>query len=223
MVQLILVIIAFLCIPVLIRFKFKLSYTLLIVACILGVISGIGILSFKDAVLNVFIEPLSRSTILAVVMVSILSGLMKNYNILDKVVESLTLVIHNKKSILMIIPAMIGILIVPGGALLSAPFINNLGDEMELTSVRRAAINLVFRHIAMFMLPYSSGLLIIAASMPDISIPKLILLNLIFVASMIIAGYFIYIKDIKAIDSSPRANLGRNILKLIVYTSPIYI
>ncbi|MBZ2174998.1 DUF401 family protein [Schnuerera sp. xch1] len=52
----------------------------------------------------------------------------------------------------MIIPAMIGVLIISGGALLSAPFIYNLGEEMELSPPRRAAINLVFRHIAMFFI-----------------------------------------------------------------------
>jgi len=222
--QLFAVIISFLFIPILIRLKLKLSTTLLITACILGVISGIGFEAIKSAVFSIFIEFSSLSTVLAVVMVSILSGLMKQYKILDKIVDSLQLVIHNKKSILMIIPAMIGVLIVPGGALLSAPFINNLGEDMGLAPSRRAAINLVFRHISMFVLPYSTSLLIISASMPEISIPRIILLNLIFVTSMTVIGYFLYLRDIKVEKStSSRNDIGKNVLNLLVYTSPIYI
>lgn len=224
MYQLIAVIVAFLFIPILIRLKFKLSNTLLITAGILGIISGIGLESFKESVFSVFIESSSLYTVFAVIMVSILSGLMKYYGILDNIVESMQIVIHNKKAILMIIPAMIGLLMVPGGALLSAPFINDIGEEIGIPPSRRAAINLVFRHISMFILPFSTGLLVIAASMPEISIPKIILLNLIFVTSMTIIGYFLYLRDIKIEKSiASRKDFGKNIIRLIAYTSPIYI
>ena len=149
-----------------IRLKFKLSNTLLITAGILGIVSGIGLESFKESVFSVFLESSSLYTVFAVIMVSILSGLMKYYGILDNIVESMQIVIHNKKAMLMIIPAMIGLLMVPGGALLSAPFINDIGEEIGIPPSRRAAINLVFRHISMFILPFSTGLLVIAASMP---------------------------------------------------------
>ncbi|WFA08646.1 DUF401 family protein [Tissierella sp. Yu-01] len=224
MYQLFATIIAFLCIPILIRFKFKLSKTLLITALVLGMVSGIGIINLKDAFLSVITDKSSLSTILTVAMVTILSGLMKQYRILDKIVESMLIVINNKKVILMIIPAMIGMLIVPGGALLSAPFINNLGEEMGIKQSRRAAINLVFRHISMFILPYSTSLLIISGSMPQINIGQIILLNLIFVISMIIIGYFMFIRDIdfeKSIED--RKDIGKNIVNLIVHTSPIYV
>ncbi len=107
---------------------------------------------------------------MTVIMVSILGGLMNHYKILDKIVETLLLMVRSKKNILMIIPAMIGVLIIPGGALLSAPFINNIGEEIKLTPARRAAINLVFRHITMFILPYSTSLLVVSASIPNINI-----------------------------------------------------
>jgi integral membrane protein (TIGR00529 family) len=225
MYQLIAVIIAFLFIPLLIRFKFKLSNTLLMTAGILGIISGIGIKSIGESVLSVVLDKSSLTTILSVIMVTILSGLMKKYGILDKIVESMLYVIHNKKIILMIIPAMIGMLIVPGGALLSAPFINNLGEEMKVSPSRRAAINLVFRHISMFVLPYSTSLLIISGIMPEISIPRIILLNLIFVISMTVIGYYMYIRDI-TIDTEihyRKDKKSKYILKLLIFTSPIYI
>lgn len=156
-------------------------------------------------------------------MVSIFGGVMKHYNILDEIIDTMILLIRDKKKILVIIPAMIGVLIIPGGALLSAPFIYDLGEEMELSPPRRAAINLVFRHIAMFVLPYSTSLLLISATLPELNIFKLILLNLIFVAAVVILGYFFFLKDIKIVKSPPRENVKHNLLKLIVYTSPIYI
>ena len=224
MYQLIAAIVSFLFIPILFKFKIKLSKTLFITAAILGLTSGIGIDNLKDTILGVFLDSSSLSTVLAVSMVTILGGLMKQYKILDKIVESMTAVISNKKIILMIIPALIGMLIVPGGALLSAPFINNLGEEMDIRASRRAAINLVFRHISMFVLPYSTSLLIISGSMPELNISKVILFNLMYVIPMIVIGYFMFIKDIKyEKEESDNKDKGKNLLALLAYTSPIYI
>lgn len=223
MYQLLSVSISFLFIPLLNRFKLKLSYTLLITSFILGVLSGTGVEAIGLSFINVFYESSSRNTLLTVMMVSILGGLMKHYNILDKIVETIFLLIRDKKKILMIIPAIIGVLIIPGGALLSAPFINNIGEEMKIHPQRRAAINVVFRHMALFLLPYSTGLLIISATLPDINIFRLIMLNLFFVIPTSIIGYFLFIKDIKIEKPFDRKNMGTNLYNLALLTSPIYI
>lgn len=224
MYQLFSVIISFLFIPFLIKKNFGLSKTLLIIAGILGVLSGVGIVAIKDSILSVFLDYSSLSSVLAVAMVTILGGLMNRYNILNKIVESMILVVQNKKAILMIIPATIGMLIVPGGALLSAPFINNLGQEMDIKPSRRAAINLVFRHISMFILPYSTSILVIAATIPDLNIGKLILINLIFVAAMSSLGYMIYIRKIDGNKSKVKEKRTlKSCLDLIAFASPIYI
>lgn len=224
MIQLSAVLIAFLLIPVLGKLKFRLSYTMLISALLLGVISGIGAKSIFESVLAVFTQESSLNTILTVLMVSVLGGLMKHYNILNKIVDSIMLVIPDKRIILMIIPAMIGILIIPGGALLSAPFIYSLGEEMKIPNQRRAAINLVFRHIPMFLMPYSTGLLVISATMPGINISRLIFLNLFYIVPSVIVGYFLYIKGLrKEKIHVSKANLGRNLFNVALYTLPIYI
>ena len=223
MYQLLVVIISFSLIPILIKRKIKLSYTLLIIAAILAIFSNIGIKSATNSVFNVFVNSPSRSTVLTVMMISILGGLMGHYKILEGIVEALEKVIKNKKNILMIIPAFIGLLVIPGGALLSAPFINNLGEELNIAPPKRAAINLIFRHIAMYIMPFSTGLLIVASSFPDLSIGKIILYNMLFVTLIIITGYFLFIKDIKVNVVAKRENLASNLMKLGILTSPIYL
>lgn len=222
MYQLIVVIISFSLIPILIIKKFKLSYTLLIIACILGVFSNIGLSNSINSVASVFINSPTRSTILTVLMVSILGGLMDHYKVLEQIVDAMEMVIDNKKNILMIIPAFIGLLIIPGGALLSAPFINKLGEELDIIPSKRAAINLIFRHIPMFIMPYSTGLLIIASSFPNMNIAKLILYNLIFITIVIFVGFLLFVKDIKAPIQTNRQNITSNLLKLGTLTAPIY-
>lgn len=224
MYQLFAIIVSFLFIPILIKRKFDLSHTLLITAGILALISGVGFKAVVDSILNVFLDYASLSSVLAVGMVTILGGLMKKYNILDKVVESMINVVGNKKATLMIIPATIGMLIVPGGALLSAPFINNLGEEMEISPPRRAAINLVFRHAAIFLVPYSSSLLVTAAALPELNIGRIIQYNLIFLLSMTILGYLFYIKDIDKEKAKVKEKRSlKSFLNLLAYASPVYV
>lgn len=223
MYQLFVIVISFAIIPILIKKKVKLSFTLLITAGVLGILSNLGIKNIFNSILEVFLNSASRATVLTVIMVSMLGGLMGHYSILEKIVSTLEKIIKNKKNILMIIPGFIGLLVIPGGALLSAPFINDLGKELKLSSERRAAINMVFRHIAMFIVPYSTGILIILSSFPQISIMRIIALNFVFISILILVGYLLFIKNIKTEIASKRKDLSKNLIKLTILTSPIYI
>jgi hypothetical protein len=131
-------------------------------------------------------------------------------------------VVGSKKNIIMLIPSLIGMLIIPGGALLSAPFVNRIGEEINMPSPRRAAINLVFRHLTMLLLPFSTSILIISAVLPDISIPFVISLNFIFVICMIILGYVLFLRDVGTYQEVVKERTFSNIKKLVIYTSPIF-
>src|SRR6056297_3168983 len=204
MYQLITAILAFMLIPILIKLKVKLGYSILITSLVLGAVSGIGFKSLTKAILGVFTQMSSLNTILVVTMVSILGGVMKHYQILDIIVKTMQKLIGSKRNIITIIPAMIGVLIIPGGAILSAPFVKKIGGEINLSPARRAVINLVFRHIAMFLLPYSTSILIVTSIMPDISVPLLIGLNFFFVVSIVAAGYLMFCRDIDLGDSKAK-------------------
>jgi len=223
MYQLILAILAFMLIPILIKLKVKLGYSILITSLVLGIVSGIGFKSLTKAILGVFTQMSSLNTILVVTMVSILGGVMKHYQILDIIVKTMQKLIGSKRNIITIIPAMIGVLIIPGGAILSAPFVKKIGGEINLSPARRAVINLVFRHIAMFLLPYSTSILIVTSIMPDISVPLLIGLNFFFVLGIIITGYLMFLRDIDLGNRKAKGSNLSNLRKLIIYTSPIYI
>lgn len=222
MSQIISVIISFLLIPILIRKRVKLSYTLLIAALTLGLLSGVGINAVGSSVLSILRDNSSLTTILTVFMVAILGGIMKHYGLLDKIVNTMVLLIRNKKNILAIVPFLMGFLVIPGGAMLSAPFVNEIGEDLDVPGPRRAAINLIFRHLPMFILPYATQILLVLATVPQIDYPRLILNNLIFVIIIIISGYTIFLKDVKVQKSPPIKNFWGNLSKLLLYISPIY-
>ncbi|SCZ78129.1 DUF401 family protein [Acidaminobacter hydrogenoformans] len=226
MVQLLVVVLSYMLIPILIRRKVKLSYTLLITATVLSVFSGIGGGAILGILGSLFTSVSSLNTILVVSMVSMLGGIMKHYGILNRVVEKLQTITGNKKVSMMLIPALIGVLIVPGGAMLSAPFVNTIGEELGILPARRAAINLVFRHVAMFVLPFSTSLLVIGSILPELDIYRIIGLNLVMVAAMLGIGQLLFLREVKVPKVEKAERSGHklaDIKALLLYSSPIYI
>ena len=221
--QLLITLASFALIPILIKKKMKLSNTIFVVTIIISLLSGIGIDGLGKTVFKIFTNPNSLDTIITVAMVGMLGSLMKHYGILDGIVNTMLKVISNKKIVMMLIPSMIGVLVVPGGAVLSAPFINSLGEEMNIEPPKRAAINLIFRHISMFLLPFSTVLLFVKASIPEINIYKVIAFSIPFLAGIMAIAYYLYLRGSgngKEVKSTDR---GRSILKLLILTIPIYI
>ncbi len=214
--------ITFMLIPVLIKKKFKLSQTILITALVLAMVSGIGARASLRAIMSVFTTPSSVNTILVVMMINILGGLLKHYKILDGIVETLLQLIGSKRNIITIIPAMIGMLSIPGGAILSAPFVNEMGEDIHLSPPRRAVINLVFRHVTMFLLPFNTTFLIIQSTIPDFRVSLLILMNSVYVIGIVALGYLFFLRDIDVGNRKAQDRSWKQVKQLLVYTSPIY-
>lgn len=223
MYQLLIVLLSYLLIPLLIRKKVKLSYALLITAGFLSLMSGFGPAELLRLALGLFTSQASINTILVVAMVSILGGLMKHYDMLQKIVDTILILTKSKKRSIVVIPALIGVLVIPGGAMLSAPFVNNLGQEMGLMPARRAAVNLIFRHVAMFILPFSTSLLVVVSILPALDIYKIIGLNLVMIAAMLILGQQLFLRDLAPSAVEEKSGRLAGIKDLLLYSSPIYL
>lgn len=222
MTQLLVTLASFGLIPLLIKKNFKLSHSILAVTLSISILSGLGLLVLGETALGVVLDQYSRDTVLTVAMIGILGNLLKKYGILQRIVDSLLGLITSKKLIMMIIPSMIGIMSVPGGAVLSAPFINNIGEELDIIPARRAAINLIYRHIAMFLFPFVSVLMFIKAAIPVLNVYKVIAFGLPFVAGTVIIGYMLFMRGKGNGEKREREVTFKKILELVVITSPIY-
>ena len=93
-----------------------------------------------------------------------------------------------------LIPAVYGLMPVPGGALFSAPTIDEEGNKYKLNQNQKNFLNIWFRHIWFAIYPISSALILITSSkFSNINIYIIILANTpAFIASIVIG--FIYLK-----------------------------
>ena len=141
---------------------------LIITGVILSLVAGLSPMTMVHNFIGVFTTASTLKTIIIVVIVGMLGSLMKHYGILDKIVETLKELISSSKAIITVLPAVIGLLSVPGGASLSIPFVDKIGDDMGMSGQTRSVINLSFRHISMFLLPTSTSIIMVTTVLPDV-------------------------------------------------------
>ncbi|MBN2395164.1 MAG: DUF401 family protein [Candidatus Atribacteria bacterium] len=219
------VIVAFLSIPLLNKKNIPIGIAICFCAILMAFLGGLGFMDIKDVFIDTFFDIAKVQRYLILIEIGILGVLFSKYNVIDDVIRYSTQVIRSRRMVLMFIPALVGLLSIPGGAIISIPFIDRLGKESDLTNNQKAIINLIYRHIAMHIMPYSTGFLVVTSLAPQISTYKLIGLNSIFVIEYLVLGYFLYIskvRDSKTLPPDPKLIMP-SLLKLFIYTSPVYL
>lgn len=166
----------------------------------------------------------SVNTILCVVLIGVVSKLMKSYGLLDDIVDSAKALLSSRRFLLGAIPMAFGLLSVPGGAYMSAPFVGKLGDEIGMPKARMAAINLTFRHDVMFLSPFSNFCIYVIGAVPGLNVFHLIALNIPFAAALIVTGIKCYIPkgEIPPVkNDKQKVDVKKNLKKLLRGFSPI--
>lgn len=221
---------AFILLPVMLKvypkvFKGKkapLGPILMVTALIIGVIGGLPALTMADSFKRVFTTFSTLQTLIVVVEIGVLGSILKKYGILERIVRALEQLIPSKKALIMILPGIMGMLPVPGGAFLSAPFVDQLGTELKMSGEQKSVVNLYFRHFAMFVLPYNTTILTIGSVMTDLNIYHLIGLNLGFVAILLAGAWFCYVRTAPDVKAEQSGSKGKALVDVLMYMSPIY-
>ncbi len=211
MLNLVGVVLAFAVIIFLIRKKFNFGLSLIIGSLIVGVFSlweiepieipkamiEASFYSFKNEQIMTYTIELA----ILMIFIFILAKLMQETGAITKLINSLR-TIFSKGGILGVIPAVYGLMPVPGGALFSVPMVNEEGDKYQINNNQKNFLNVWFRHIWFPIYPISSAMILICSDkFSDINIYLLVLINIpAFIASIMI-GIF-YLK--KFIKKSPR-------------------
>ena len=211
MLNLLGVIIAFIVIIVLIRKKFNFGLSLILGSLIVGVFSlrEIDPVDIPKAIIEASFYSFKTDQIvtqtielaLLMTLIFILAKLMQETGAITKLIDSLR-TFFSKGGTLGVIPAVYGLMPVPGGALFSAPMINKEGDKYHLDKNQKNFLNIWFRHVWFPIYPISSAMILICSEkFSNINIYSLILANVPAFIAIIIIG-FILLK--KFITNAPK-------------------
>lgn len=220
--ELLAVAVAFTLMMILLRKNVNFGVTMIATSAVLCLVAGIAPQTVFTVVKDTFVNEKNITTLLVVFTVSLLGGLCGKYGILTKVVDAMQDIIPNPKIVLMLIPAIIGLLVMPGGAILSAPFVDSVGDQIGISQPRKAAINLVFRHVSMMCMPFSTTVLLAISMNPEIGLYELIGISSLFVLLNLACGYYALLRPVKCEKRQHKAT-GESVKKFFVNLSPIYV
>src|SRR6056297_1429637 len=167
-------------------------------------------------------EPLTIELLLAILFISILGYLMDQLGYMNRMIEGLENVLRSVKLTILLTPAIVGTLLVTGGALMSCPMVETLGDRIGLSNEKKATVNLIFRHGLYFIYPLSPPM-ILAIKLGGFDPWAFIRLMLPMSIAMYFVGYFIFLKDIE-VEALPKITVKeyfKNLVKFLYFTSPI--
>jgi uncharacterized protein len=155
--------------------------------------------------------------LLVVTLVIWLSSLMDKTRIMRDLVTNIRFLLPPKMA-LAALPAVIGLLPMPGGALFSAPLVDDVDEKKELTPLEKTRINYWFRHIWEYTWPLFPGM-ILAADIAGLEIWQIFIVGIPLAGAMALAGYFFILRGVHISPSEGRRG-EHHILKLL---SPILI
>jgi integral membrane protein (TIGR00529 family) len=158
------------------RLRLHLSMSLLIGAVAVGFWMGQspGQIVHTLAVSFTSLETLQLVAIICLILV--VSQLMKVSGQLDRIVRNFVAMVKSASTVSVVMPALIGLLPMPGGALFSAPMVETAVTGCTLSQDRKTAVNYWFRHIWEFWWPLYPGV-VLAVSLLQVEMWRFILIQ----------------------------------------------
>jgi uncharacterized protein len=131
------------------------------------------------------------SLMLLVYLVYFLNGILSAAGTMKKMIASLEHAVSDPRITVTSVPALIGLMPVPSGAMISAPFADEIGGRAGIDKERRHMINYWFRHISEYVNPIYPGVLL-AASLLGITFYRFFASNLPIMLFYVAAGYLFF-------------------------------
>lgn len=186
---------------ILIKFRIDIGVVLFIGAILTAILFRTGIKSFFLTLINSIISPATLSLVGTVILIMYFGALLEKRGDLSKMVDSLRSLIQDNRLTMVIPSAMMGLLPMPGGALISAPMLKEGAKEFNLSPADKTFLNYWFRHIWEYFWPLYPGL-IVASTIT--AVPIFLLARFMFPLTVvaILAGLVFGLKRIPFVPPS---------------------
>jgi integral membrane protein (TIGR00529 family) len=183
----------------LIKMKIPVGISLLSGGILVGLLFGMPVtMILKDTVSAAVAGETLRLLILVILIVFFgnLLKLIENLRDLTKALENL---VKNTKVVLMMLPAVIGLLPMPGGALISAPMVEEVGARRGLSPEMKTTMNYWFRHVWEYCFPLYPGI-VLSAALLGVVLWKIVAGQIVLTFAMIILGIVFCTRKVKLLD-----------------------
>jgi integral membrane protein (TIGR00529 family) len=155
--------VVFVLILIAIRRKVGLGNALTGGAVLLGLMFGLNPLQILVSAAKAMVHPKTLALSVIVMLILVLSRSMEAAGQMGRLLASFKGMVRHPSLNLIVFPALIGLLPMPGGAVFSAPMVQSLGAGRRLSTVQMSYVNYWFRHIWEYWWPLYPGVLLSVA------------------------------------------------------------
>ena len=182
------VIMVFILVVFCIKKKLSLGNAFILGAVFLSALFGLKPLAMLKSMAASMLDLKTLSIACIVSLILVLSNSMEMVGQMQRLLEKFRGLVSSPRLNLVIFPALIGLLPMPGGAAFSAPMVKELGTRSGLSGSQLSFVNYWFRHIWEHWWPLYPGILLTTV-MTDLSLPFIMLLMCPFTLIAIWLGY----------------------------------
>jgi len=226
---------------ILLKLKTNISLALLILSVYSVALFSLEFNTVLSESLDILIDFSSVKLYIIIVSVLYITMIQKEKAMFDQLLSSLRSIFRNDKVVTMTAPSIIGLLPMPGGALVSAPLVEKSTEQMGMSGEFKTFLNYWFRHIWEFVWPIYAGLLLFEA-MSGIHLKTIVLHQAPYTLLNVFSGFLIFTlymkrKNIRAPKISSNRSAGSTIrdffsgiwpilmiiLLFFIFSIPLYI
>lgn len=195
----------------------------LAVACgtiLLGALSGHGADAMTALALDKALSPNTLFLMVIIFQVIWLSSQMSETGVMKDLVTSVNRGL-SKRTSMAVLPAVIGLLPMPGGALFSAPLVDECDTENGVEPLQKTLINYWFRHIWEYWWPLYPGVLL-ALDLTGMSILDFMLIQFPLSLVSVSAGYIFILRKVEYVKKDKSAGYGA-VAETLKHLTPVTI
>jgi integral membrane protein (TIGR00529 family) len=142
--------------------KWNLGLVLLLASVAVGLLYGHPLIAIGRDIVLASVDVLTLRLALAVVLIMTLGELLRQTAGLQGMVAALQSLVANGWIVIAALPALVGLLPMIGGAMFSAPLVDEVGDRLGVNGERKTFVNYWFRHIWEPIFPLYPSMLLAA-------------------------------------------------------------
>ncbi len=207
---------------ILARLKLPLALSIAVGAFIIGFLFGLDGGQVVLTALTGAVQPQTIGLVVITMLILSLSAIMQAGGQFTEIVSLAKLLVRRPAVAMAALPALIGLLPMPGGALFSAPMVETAASDSKVSGNVLSAINYWFRHIWEHWWPLYPGVML-AMTLTGLSYARFALFQMPMGIFMILTGLLLFRKthpDLHIKSKVPPAGTKR---RFLLATFPIWI
>ena len=204
------------------RLKVPLWLCVLIGSLTSGLFFRLGIGQSLLAVLAGAVQLKTIGLVVITMLIMSLSQIMNRTGLMQEIVTLAQQVLRRPAVVMAALPALIGLLPMPGGALFSAPMVKSAAGDVKVTPAAMSAINYWYRHIWEHWWPLYPGVML-TMTMTGLSFLEILRYQMAMGLFMAAAGLLLFRKthpDLHLKGAKPSSGTKR---KLLIAICPVWV